>query len=553
MPEGPALPPLDTLIRGGQVCDGLGGELRPADLGIKGERIVAVGDLSGARAASVLDAHALVVAPGFINCLSWATESLFADPLGESDIRQGVTLEIFGEGASMGPLNAAMKRELRSRRRAAGFDAEWTTLGEYLQTLETRGVAPNVASFVGAATVRVHELGHVNRAPAADELGRMCELVRCAMREGALGVGSALIYAPGAYAQEPELSALAAAAADFGGAYVTHLRSESNAILDALEEALRIAAATQAHTEIYHLKVAGESNWSSLDEVIARIEAARASGLDVSANAYPYTAAATGFDAAMPPWVQEGGTEAWLARLRDPATRARVVAEMSLPGKGWENLYAAAGSPERVLLTGFRSEPLRRCHGMTLAEVARSRGATPEETIVDLVLEDRSRGTAAYFLMSEENVSRVLALPWVSLCSDEEALAPRDPFRAHRPHPRAYGTFARFLGRYVRDGHLVPLGEAIRRLTSLPARNFRLEDRGTLTPGAFADVVVFDPRQILDVATYDDPHRFARGVEHVFVNGVPVLRDARMTGAKPGRFVRGPGYRPVASWPQAAG
>jgi N-acyl-D-amino-acid deacylase len=377
------------------------------------------------------------------------------------------------------------------------------------------------------------------------------------MREGALGVGSALIYAPGAYAQPRELEALAAAAAEYGGAYVTHLRSESNAILAALEEALHVAAVTRAHTEIYHLKVAGEANWQLLEEVIARIEAARSAGLDVSANAYPYTAAATGFDAAMPPWVQEGGTQPWLERLRDPAIRARVVADMSRPGDGWENLYAAAGSARRILLTGFRSEALRRYQGRTLAEVAQLRGKSPEDTVVDLVLEDRSRGTAAYFLMSEPNVSRVLALPWVSLCTDEEALAPREPFRAHRPHPRAYGAFARFLGHYVRDAGIVSPGEAIRRLTSLPARNFRLEDRGTLTAGAFADIVAFDPGEIADLATYDDPHRFARGMRYVWVNGVPVLRDARMTGAKPGRFVRGPGSRGrvdvAAPWPHAAG
>jgi N-acyl-D-amino-acid deacylase len=553
----PPLPPLDTLIVGGEVCDGLGGEPRAADVGIAGERIAAVGDLAGCRAAQVLDARGLVVAPGFINSLSWATESLFADPFGESDVRQGVTLEIFGEGASMGPLNPAMKRDLRARRRPAGFDVDWTTLGEYLQAVEARGVVPNIASFVGAATVRVHELGHANRDPTPAELERMCGLVRAAMREGALGVGSALIYAPGAYAQEPELTALAAAAAELGGGYITHLRSESNAVLAALDEALRIAEVTRAHTEIYHLKVAGEANWPLLDEVIARIEAARARGLDVSANAYPYTAAATGFDAAMAPWVQEGGTEAWLARLRDPSIRARVVAEMSRPGEGWENLYAAAGSAERVWLMGFRSEPLRRYQGLTLAEVARRRGRSPEETVVDLVLEDRSRGTAAYFLTSEANVSRVLALPWVSLCTDEEALAPREPFRAHRPHPRAYGAFARFLGHFARDAGIASPGEAIRRLTSLPARNFRLEGRGTLTAGAFADIVAFDPGQIADLATYDDPHRFARGMQHVFVNGMHVLRDARMTGAKPGRFVRGPGYRAsgdaAAPWPRAAG
>ncbi|MGQ0835356.1 MAG: N-acyl-D-amino-acid deacylase family protein [Gammaproteobacteria bacterium] len=546
-----------ALVRGGQIYDGLGGPPEEADVGLTGDRITAIGNLSRHHAHVEIDARGLAVAPGFINCLSWATESLLVDSSAESDVRQGVTLEVFGEGSSMGPLTPSMKQDLIARQGGLRFDIEWTTLGEYLELLERRGVVPNVASFVGATTVRIHELGYANRAPDAAELERMCALVRAAMREGALGVGSALIYAPGAYAGPAELLALASAAAESGGGYITHLRSETNGVLAAVDELLAIAAATRAHAEIYHLKVAGSANWHQLDDVLTRIEATRDEGLDVSANMYPYTAAATGFDAAMPPWVQEGGHEAWLARLRDPAIRARVVREIARPGEQWENLYTAAGSPEHLVLTGFRSDALRRYRGMTLGQVARERSRSPEETIVDLVLEDDSRVIVAYFLMSEDNVRRQLALPWVSLCSDEEALAPRGVFLAQHPHPRAYGSFARFLGRYVRDEKVITLPEAIRRLTSLPARNFRLRDRGRIAPGCCGDVVVFDPRAVADHATYDEPQRFASGVAHVLVNGQIVLRDGEMTGARPGRFVRGPGRVPARQsapiLPKAAG
>jgi N-acyl-D-amino-acid deacylase len=535
-------PELSLAIRNGEVFDGGGGPGVRADVGIVGDRIAALGDLSRVRARQEIDARGLAIAPGFINVLSWATESLLADPRAESDVRQGVTLEIFGEGWSMGPLTPAMKREMAARQREVRFGIEWNTLGEYLEHLERRGVVPNVASLVGATTLRVHELGSEDRAPSDAELARMCELVREAMREGALGVGSALIYTPAAFATREELRALALAAAEYGGAYVTHMRSETGRLLEALEEVLDIAAATRSHTEIYHLKAAGRENWLLLGRAIERIEAARAAGLDVSANMYPYTACATGFDAAMPPWVQAGGHHAWLARLRDPEIRRRVEREMGDGNVGWENLYAAAGSAENVLLLGFRREELRPLAGRTLAEVARERGRTPEQTIVDLVLEDESRVTVAYFAMSEENVRRQILTPWIGFGSDEEALAPRGAFLESRPHPRAYGTFARLLGPYVRDARLLDLGEAIRRLTALPAANFRLRDRGLLRPGCFADVVVFDPRRIADQATFSNPHRFATGVEHVLVNGQLVLHDSRMTSARPGRFVRGPGH-----------
>jgi N-acyl-D-amino-acid deacylase len=458
-----------------------------------------------------------------------------------------VTLEVFGEGTSMGPLTPAMKRELLARQTDFRFDISWTTLGEYLSHLERRGIALNVAAFVGAATVRIHELGRENRRPTGAELARMCEHVRTAMREGALGLGAALIYMPDSYADTSELQALARAAAEFGGGYAVHLRSETGRLLEALEESLEIGRATGAHVEIYHLKAAGEANWPRLPQALARIEAARSSGLDVSANMYPYTAAATGFDAAMPPWVQEGGTAAWIARLKDPAIRARVAAEIAAPPGDWENFYAAVGGPERIALIGFRREALKPLIGKTLAAVAADRGRSPIDTLIDLVIEDESRMTVAYTMMSEDNLRLQLQCPWVSLCSDEEAPAPRGAFLRRHPHPRGYGSFARFLGHYVRDEKLLPLEEAIRRLTSLPAGNFRLRDRGRLAHGCFADVVTFDPGRVADHATFADPHRLASGVEHVVVNGEPVLEGGRLTQRRPGRIVRGPGWSANAS------
>ncbi len=538
-------PDFSLLIRGADVFDGSGrGPLR-ADIGITRDRIAAVGDLAAQHGRQEIDARGLAAAPGFINMLSWATESLIADPSSESDLRQGVTLEVFGEGVSMGPLTPAMRADLRRRQTDLRFPVEWSTLGEYLEFLERRGICPNVASFVGATTLRVHEVGYENRAATPAELARMCELVREAMREGALGVGSALIYAPAAFAPRAELLALARAAAESGGGYISHLRSESGNLLDAIDELVEIARATRQHTEIYHLKAAGAANWPLMEGAIARIERARAEGLDVSANMYPYLAAATGLDAAMPPWVQAGGHRDWVARLRDPTIRARVLAEIREPGGDWESLYRAAGGAANVLLLGFRQPALQHLTGRTLAEVALQRACTPEEAIIDLVIEDDSRVNAAYFMMSEDNVQRQLALPWVALCSDEESLAPRGSFLQQSPHPRAYGSFARFLGAYVREQRLVPLGEAIRRLTSMPARHLRLRHRGSLEPGFFADVVLFDPARIADHATFARPHQFASGVQHVVVNGQLALRDGALTGARPGRVVRGPGYEPA--------
>jgi N-acyl-D-amino-acid deacylase len=533
---------VDLIIRNGVVYDGTGGEPVSRSIAVDDGRVVATGTLDGYVATQNVDAQGLAVAPGFINVLSWAPDSLLHDGRGLSDIRQGVTLEIFGEGESYGPLTEASRRELIAAQTDIKYDVDWTTLGEFLRRLVARGVSPNVASFVGAATVRVHELGYANRAPTAEELERMQDVVRAAMREGALGVGSALIYAPGAYARTDELIALASAAGESGGVYISHIRSEGDRFLEAVDELIGIARAAKVPAEIHHLKAAGEKNWPKMAQAIARVEAARAQGLAITANMYTYTAAATGLDAAMPPWVQEGGLDAWVERLRSPEIRARVLAEMRAPGDDWESLYAAAGSPENVRLIEFRTAALKPYTGKTLAEVAKLRGQTPEDTMIDLVIEDHFRVSTAYVLMSEDNVRLGLSQPWVSIDSDAGAYAPEGVFLLSSPHPRAYGSFARFLGHYVRDQRVTTLQDAIRRITRLPAENFRLRDRGCLASGCHADIVVFDPATIRDHATFEKPHQLATGVRHVFVNGVQVLRDGEHTGAKPGQVVRGPGW-----------
>ena len=534
--------PYDVLIRNGQVYDGSGADPVVADVAIRGDSIVAVGDLPGARAALEVDAAGLAVAPGFINMLSWANEALLVDGRSQSGIRQGVTLEVFGEGTSMGPLNAAMKQELAAEQGDLRYDVAWSTLGEYLEHLERRGVSTNVASFVGATTVRVHELGYEDRAPGPAELERMTGLVRQAMEEGALGVGSSLIYAPAFYAETPELIALARTAGRHGGMYISHLRSEGNALLRAVDELIAIARAADVPAEIYHLKAAGAGNWAKLDSVIGRVEAARAEGLRITADMYLYTAGATGLDAAMPPWVQEGGLQQWRARLQDPDTRARVLREMRTPTDSWESLYLLAGSPERVLLVAFRQDSLKYLTGKSIAEVARMRGTTPEDVAIDLVIQDDSELGVVYFLMSEENVTRQVGLPWMSFGSDAASLAAEGVFLKSNPHPRAYGNFARLLGKYVREEQATSLADAIHRLTLMPATNLKLRRRGALRAGYHADVVVFDPAAIRDRATYAEPHQYAEGVRHVFVNGVQVLRDGEHTGKTPGRVVRGPGW-----------
>jgi N-acyl-D-amino-acid deacylase len=454
-----------------------------------------------------------------------------------------VTLEVFGEGSSMGPLNDAMKRLMVEEQGDIKYPVTWTTLGEYLETLESGGVSVNVASFIGATTVRVHELGFADRAPDSTELARMRQLVTQAMEEGALGVGSSLIYAPAFYAKTDELVALASAAAPYGGMYISHMRSEGNRLLESVDELLTIARDAGVAAEIYHLKAAGEANWPKLAQVIDKVDSARAAGARITADMYTYTAGATGLDAAMPPWVQEGGYQAWAKRLRDPAIRARVAREMRTPTDAWENLLLGAGSPERALLVGFKADSLKRYTGRTLADVARERGTTPEETAMDLVIADGSRVGTVYFLMSEDNVRRQMQIPWVSFGSDAEASAPEGVFLESSTHPRAYGNFARVLGQYVREEKLVPLEEAVRRLTSLPATNLGLRRRGSLRAGYHADVVVFDPARVQDHATFEKPHQYATGMVHVLVNGVPVLRAGEHTGATPGRVVRGPGWK----------
>jgi N-acyl-D-amino-acid deacylase len=535
----------DLVLRGGEIFDGSGGKPFTGDVAIDGDRIAEVGRLERGRGRDELDATGLAVAPGFINVLSWAVESLIEDGRGESDLRQGVTLEIFGEGVSMGPLNEAMKQELVAEQSDITYDVDWTTLGEYLEWLVARGVSPNVASLVGAATVRTHELCYEDRPPTAEELDRMRRLVRAAMEEGALGVGSALIYVPACFAQTAELVELARESAAYGGVFTCHLRSEGRRLLEAVEELVTIAREAGSRAEINHLKAAGRENWDLLEPAIEHIERARGEGLELTADMYPYIAGATGLDVTMPPWVQEGGPEAWRERLRDAETRERVEREMITPSDRWENLYLAA-RPENILLLSFRNERLRPLTGRTLADVAAERGVSPPQAAMQLVVEDESRVGAAFFQMSEENVRRGLALPWVSICSDASAPAPGGVFLRSNPHPRAYGAFARFLGRYVRETGVVPLEEAIRRMTSLPAGVFRLRDRGVLAVGSFADVVVFDAAEIRDHATFENPHRYATGVRHVLVNGTPVLRDSEHTAALPGRVVRGPG------WPGAA-
>lgn len=531
----------DVVLRNGMIYDGSGKPAARGDVAIRGDRIAAVGRLKNARGRTELDVTGLAVAPGFINMLSWATESLVHDGRSQSDIRQGVTLEVFGEGWSMGPLNDAMKKEALEQQGDIQYEIRWTTLGEYLDYLVARGISPNIASFVGATTVRIHVLGHEDRAPTPAELGRMRELVRQAMREGALGVGSSLIYPPAFYAKTDELVALCKVAAEYGGMYISHVRSEGNRFLEGLDELLTIAREAKLPAEVYHLKAAGKPNWGKLDAAIAKIDAARRQGLRITTDMYTYTAGATGLSATMPPWVQEGGHKAFVARLKDPAIRERVKREMSTPTDAWENMYLNAG-PDKILLAGFKNDALKPLTGKTLAQVAELRGKPPQETAMDLIIEDDSRVDAVYFLMAEENVRRQIKLPYMSFGSDAGSEAPEGPFLKSNPHPRAYGNFARLLGRYVRDEKIIPLEEAIRRLTFLPAENLKIKDRGRLAPGYFADLAVFDPAKIQDHATFEKPHQFSTGMVHVFVNGAQVLKNGEHTGATPGRVVRGPGY-----------
>lgn len=530
----------DVLIRNGTLYDGNGGAPYVADIGIIDDRIATIGRIN-TGADQVIDAAGYAVSPGFINMLSWADESLVIDGRSQSDIRQGVTLEVFGEGRSPGPLNEQMRRDQEAGGAYGGVDIEWTTLDEYLQFLTARGVATNVASFVGATSVRVHEVGYDNRPPTAVELDNMKALVREAMEDGAMGLGSSLIYAPAFYASTNELVELAKVVGEYDGMYISHMRSESNRLLEAIDELIHIAREGGVAGEIYHLKMAGRQNWDKFDEVVQRVEAARAEGLAITADIYTYIAGSTGLDAAMPPAVQEGGYEAWRSRLMDPAIRAQVLVEMTTPTDEWENLYLSAGA-EGTLLVGFSNPELRHYTGMTLAEVAAQRGTSAEDTAIDLVIEDGSRVQVVYFLMSEENVANSIALPWVSFASDAASMAAEGVFLERSTHPRAYGNFIRVLGKYVREDGVITLPDAIRKLSKLPAMNLKVRDRGELKEGYFADIVIFDPSTVSDHATYEDPHQYATGMQYVIVNGELVLRDGEHTGNLPGQIVRGPGW-----------
>lgn len=533
----------DILIDGGMVYDGSGSTSIAADVAIKGDRIVAVGQFEPESATNVIDANGMAVSPGFINMLSWGADALLHDGRSLSDVAQGVTLEVFGEGWSMGPLTEPMKNIVRARQTNIKYDVEWNTLGEFLSYLEDRGVSPNIASYVGAATVRVMHLGPEDRAPTPEELTAMERTVARAMEEGAMGLGAALIYPPGSFATDEELTALAAVAGRYGGSYQAHMRSEGDRLEESVNGMIRIAETANMAVEIYHLKAAGKANWPKMDKVINEINIARARGVDIRANMYTYTAGSTGLSASMPPWLQEGGVEAWMKRLQDPTLRDRIVQEINSPGKDWENIYLAAGGAENVILIGFKNPELQHLTGKTLAEAAKLRGQKPAEAIIDLVVEDGSRVEAVYFMMSEENVKKQMQQDWVSFQSDAPTMAPEEPFLEQSVHPRAYGTFARLLGKYVRDEKVIPLEEAIRRLTSLPANNLKIKDRGLLRDGYLADVVVFDPAHIQDHATFVKPHQLSTGIAHVLVNGEPVVRNGEHTGATPGRFVKGPGYR----------
>ena len=533
----------DVVVRGGKVYDGSGAPPFDGDVAIDGDRIAAVGKVPE-RGRTELDAGGLAVAPGFINMLSWATTSLIADGRSQSDIRQGVTLEVFGEGWSLGPVNDTMRREQIEQQGDIKYDIAWTTLAEGLDTIAARGISPNIASFVGAATIRIHELAHEDRRPTPDELGRMTALVGSAMRDGALGLGSALIYSPATYADIDELVALAEVASRHGGMYISHMRSEGNRLVEAVDEVIEIARRAKLPAEIYHLKQAGRSNWTKLDTVIDHVERARADGLAITADMYPYEAGATGLSSCFPPWAHEGGLRATLARLRDAGQRGRIRTEMAVPGADWENLYEAAGTPEGIVLVAFKNERLKPLTGRTLGHVAAQRGADPRDVAMDLVLEDESRVGMVIFMASPENLRREVALPWMSFGSDAGSIAPEGVFMLSQPHPRTYGTFARVLGRFVRDERAAPLEDVIRRMTGFPATNLKLDRRGLLRADHFADVTVFDPATIRDHATYAEPHRYATGIAHVLVNGTPVLRDGEHTGARAGRVVFGPGRRP---------
>ncbi|MEP7339657.1 MAG: D-aminoacylase [Acidobacteriota bacterium] len=525
----------EVLLKNGVVYDGTGGKPRRADIGIKGDKIIAVGKLKSAKASTVIDATGMAVAPGFINMLSHSYNSILMNPRSLGELKQGVTTQIFGEGSSMGPLSDEMKK----RRGITG----WTTLAEYLTFAEKKGISQNIASYIGATTIREYVIGLEDKKATPEQLRQMRELVRQEMEAGALGIGSSLIYAPAFYATTEELIEMCKVASQYQGKYISHMRSEGNQLVEAVEELLRISREANIPAEIYHLKASGEANWAKMDQVIRMVEKARRDGLKITADMYTYTAGSTGLNSTLPPWTLDGGYDELFKRLQDPETRKKIVAEVLTPTNAWENMYQLAGTPERILLVGFRNPALRQYLGKNIAEVAKLRGKDPVETIMDLILEDRSRVDTIYFMMSEENIKKQLKLPWVSFGSDAASMVAEGVFLNSSTHPRAYGNFARLLGKYVRDEKVIPLEEAIRRLAGLPAANLGLDHRGLLKAGYFADVVVFDPKTIGDRATFEKPHQYSVGMQHVFVNGQHVLKDGEHTGAKPGRALWGPGKK----------
>ena len=533
----------DVIVRNGILYDGSGSASYKGDLAINADTIAALGNLKHAHGKLVVDAKNMAIAPGFINMLSWADKSLIEDGLSQSDIRQGVTLEVMGEGWSDGPLNEPMKKDEIEKQGDIKYDISWNTLGGYLDFLEKKGVSTNIASFVGATSLRIYVIGYDNRPPTPEEMISMKKLAGQAMEEGAIGISSALIYAPASFSKTDELVELCKEVSKYKGMYISHIRSEGDNLLGSLDELIKISKDAHIKAEIYHLKAAGTENWYKMDLAIKKIDSARTAGLDITANMYNYTAAGTGLYATMPQWVQEGGQDAWLSRLKDPAIKARVLKEMKVPGKDWENFFYMVGSPENIILGVFKTDSLKYLTGKTLAEVAGLKKLSPAETIIYLVVNDNSPVESMFFLMTEDNIKKQIALPWVSFGSDEQSLAPEGVFLKSNPHPRAYGNVSSLLGKYIREEKIIPLEEAIRKLTSLPATNMKVKKRGLLKPGYFADVVIFDLNTIIDHATYTKPHQYSTGVSDVFVNGKQVLKDGEHTGAMPGRVVRGPGYK----------
>lgn len=534
---------VDVLIQNGTLYDGTGAPPYQGTVALKDDKIFYIGPPKFFTAKKIINATDKAVSPGFINMLSWGVETLIEEGKSQSDISQGVTLEVFGEGMSWGPLNEELKAYMKKTQGDIKYDINWTTLGEYLQFLEDKGVSTNIASFIGATTLRINAVGYNDSKPNESELALMKNLVHQGMKEGAMGIGSSLIYAPAFYSSTEELIALCKVAAEYDGLYISHMRSEGNKLLESVDELLTIADQSGIRAEIYHLKQSGKKNWYKLDQVIQKIDSARAKGLEITTDMYTYIAGATGLDASMPPWVQEGGLDQWIARLKDPAIRKKVIKEMKADTDQWENLMRAAESSDKLILVGFKNDSLKYLTGKTLTEVAKMRGKSPEETAIDLVIQDGSRVGTVYFLMTEENIKKQIKLPYMSFGSDAGTMSPEGVFSKSSTHPRAFGNFARLLGKYVREENVISLEEAIYKLTGLPASNLKIQKRGQLKNGYFADVVVFDPKEISDHATFENPMQYATGVEHVWVNGTHVLENGNHTGAYGGRFVKGPGYK----------